>query len=93
MGAPATTYFCKNGHIVLDLAHHQIVLDEPKECPYCKSTEIKSVTEWYDWDEYHWREDGKPVPMDPPYEPLRQEAHTVFVPVYDVSRLFRKEKK
>ena len=91
MGAPSLTYFCKNGHIVLDLAHHEIVLDEPKECHYCKSTEIKSVTEWRDWDEYHWDPQTEiPLESVPPHSPIREEKHTISVPVYDVSKLFPK---
>lgn len=50
MGAPGMTYFCENGHIVLDLPHdsYWYVNEDEMLCPFCKSSNIKAIIEWRD---------------------------------------------
>ena len=83
MGAPAITYFCENGHIVLDVPHHYIA-GEPERCKYCHSEKIKIQLEWQDADY---------GPHRVPYGPITHEVHTVtlHIPVYDVSKLFEEQ--
>jgi hypothetical protein len=91
MGAPAVTYFCKNGHIVYDAEHHEVYYDEMIEkCPICGSTEIASECEWYD-DDYG--------PHIVPYEPIRYEdvqrvdhhgnKYFIQISIYDITGLFK----
>jgi len=36
MSAPAQTYFCGNGHIILELGHGEVVMFEDiPPCPHC----------------------------------------------------------
>lgn len=81
MGAPAITWFCRNGHIIDDVPHGYIV-DKPERCEECGSTELASVTEWQDSDYPGWDR--------VPHEPIRQEKkrRVVHILVYDVSKLF-----
>ena len=81
MGAPGITYFCENGHMVLDVPHHYIA-DAPTQCSICKSTHIGGVIEWGDLDY---------GPFIVPIEPIRVEKkrRTVHIPIYDVGKLFR----
>ena len=84
MSTPALTYFCENGHIVEDVPHGYMIFDEPEKCRYCKSTKIKSVMEWQDFD----YEDYNIVPV----EPVMHVKKVVSVPIYDVSKLFEEVK-
>lgn len=82
MGAPSMTFFCENGHMVLDVPHHSIA-EEPTQCPICKSKDIRVELEWGDPDY---------GPSKVPTEPVRVEKkrRVVRIPVYDVSKLFGK---
>ena len=80
MSAPACSYFCSNGHLVQDIPHGYVMLEEDEKklvCPYCNSKDIKTVLEWGDF--------SKIVPT----EPIDWEKHSVSVPVYDVTKLFK----
>ncbi len=81
MGSPAITWFCRNGHIAQDVPHHYISND-PTKCPFCDSTEFRSVAEWNNGDYCE--------PSLVPCEPLDYEEKqiTVRIPVYDVFELF-----
>jgi len=85
MGAPAVTWFCRNGHIVLDIPHGYIA-EFPTECPHCDSKEFRFETEWSD-PEY-----TKPIV---PVKPIRYEHKIieVDVPVYNVNKLFKRRSK
>jgi len=95
MSAPARTYFCKNGHVVIHFNHGDWFEENecPKSCPGCDSTEIKSVVEWGDLD----YSSSESVPITPiRYEPqylVNVERRTVKgqpLPVYDMFKLFGK---
>ena len=81
MGAPGLTYFCENGHIVLNVPHHYI-MDDPIRCPYCGSNNIRTVWEW---------EDPDYGPHCVSYNPMGTEPHMIQIPVYDVSELFKED--
>lgn len=93
MGAPGYTTFCSNGHIVLDIAHHEVCMDEPTECDWCGSKELRTEIEWGD-------DDYQQEPFLVPYDPVDGEWRDVHndrirgqvrVDIYDVSRLFGPE--
>jgi len=86
MGAPARTWFCRNGHVAEDYGHHEMGPENEGQnpCRFCGEIGLKVITEWQDED--YW-EDGKPVI---PLEEIRVETKTIEVkiPVFDVSKLF-----
>ncbi len=102
MGAPAVTYFCRNGHIVEDVPHHcfsQFYMEEEKRvCPTCGTKDIKGVIEWHDPD--YW-EDGD-INAKVPHKPIETDTDPTICPccgaetyhptVYDVSKLFNRSK-
>lgn len=75
MGCPATTWFCKNGHIVAEYPHHYIPQNHDKEpCPIC-GARVWFVCEWGNPD-YRQRVSVNPISSGD-------------VSTYDVSNLFR----
>lgn len=87
MGIPAHTFFCVNGHLVADVGSHEMLADENNlVCPQCKSTNIRSVLEWHEgWGDNDYEPE---VPFDP--VSFTKKRITVRIPVYDVSKLFKK---
>ena len=83
MGAPAITYFCENGHIVLDVPHGY-EKDEPINCAFCETRNIRQLVEWQDPDYV-----GRCSLVS--YTPLRTEEYLIHIPVYDVSKLFKED--
>lgn len=91
MGAPARTWFCKNGHVVEDYGHHEMGPENEgrNPCRFCDETEVRCVIEWEDED--YW-EDGKPI------VPIKEigvveKTITVKIPVFDVSKLFAQKRE
>jgi len=87
MGSPALSFFCKNGHLVLDLPPHVVCNSFPTRCQHCGSREIRSELDWYD-DTCN----SKKVPHTPINFDLI-ESKKESIPVFDVSILFGKVKK
>jgi hypothetical protein len=81
MGAPAVTWFCKNGHIVEDIPHHYISNSDPELCPYCSSRNLRYVTEWRDGEYGESLVDALPIRTESAWR-------LVSMHVYDVTRLF-----
>lgn len=81
MGAPAVTWFCRNGHIVLDVPYGYVE-EGPERCEFCGSRELRSVTEWQEF--------GYGPNPRVPLQPVRSEKRrkVVTMAVYDVSKLF-----
>ena len=100
MGAPGYAFFCHRGHLVAVCDHHEI-MEDPKKCGMCGSTNLRSVYEWQDLD--YEPEDGPIVP----YEPINtitkdiikeceQCGHKMIIghtceTIYDVSKLFKEK--
>lgn len=100
MGKPATTYFCGNGHLLEDNAHHvygprdmRCWSEEVDQvCPHCGSNREFTILEWRD-DDY---------PQSVPTTPIREDeieckdhrGNTYFkmIPVYDISTLKTRRK-
>lgn len=84
IGLKARTWFCENGHIVLDIPYgvrgaHSI--GDFKKCKYCESTKFACELEWRDKNHR-----PKYVPTAPIRTETPQKIVRVFV--YDVSQLF-----
>jgi len=81
MSAPAQTYFCGNGHKIVDISHGDIILDVPP-CNHCDNDKVYMVLEWYD-------PDYGDIDENMPHKPIRYESKTIEVdiPVYDISKL------
>jgi len=94
MSAPAITYFCQNGHLVMEIEHGSYLIDEARvnlQCEQCLSRNIRGVIEWHEPD--YWHDDKFRPPGDHPqvsHIPLRFEPprKPIEIPIYDVSRLF-----
>lgn len=98
MGAPATDYFCENGHHIGGAPHHcfceldEVGCDNFPPCPYCR---IKNFACQYEWGDDDYKQFV-------PTESLRYQDHkckdhydnTYYkkTPIYDVKRLFRVKK-
>lgn len=77
IGAPSTTWFCKNGHMVANYSHHNIPKEHDKEpCPIC-GERVWFVCEWGNPDYKDWQK----VPVMP--------IENSDIPIYNVSNLFR----
>lgn len=84
MGIPAITWFCENGHIVLDVPHHYMA-EDPERCHFCGSKKLAYEFEWHDSD------CGETIV---PHEPIgiERKRKTVKMAVYDVRKLFRRRR-
>ncbi len=106
MGKPATTYFCGNGHLLEDNAHHEFGPRDMRDwedgkgqellCPYCGSTEEFMTIEWTNED--YWQ-DGEPeVPLVPiryldfPQTDHKGNKYFAEIGVYDISALRARRK-
>lgn len=88
MGAPARTWFCANGHITEDYAHHELGDENEGQhpCSECGCAKILCVTEWQ--DEEYWDNHKPIVPLEP--VSYVEKIIKINVPVFDVSKLFEK---
>jgi len=50
MSALAQTYFCGNGHIVLQVPHGELPSSFPEKCPSCADPSLKVALEWKNSD-------------------------------------------
>lgn len=97
MGKLATTYFCENGHLLEDNAHHEFgprdmcENSETMKCHVCGSTKQHMTLEWH--DSGYWA-NGQP---DVPHQPIRKDyvektdamGHKYIqeVDIYDISKV------
>jgi len=94
MGAPATDYFCENGHHVDSAPHHcfceRDINDAIIPCPFCGSKNIKCIIEWGDPEyEQSCIVSNTPVKYDDVEQTdLCDNQYIAHIPVYDVSKLF-----
>jgi len=79
MSAPAQTYFCGNGHIILELGYGEVVMFEDIPlCPHCDNKNVYMTLEWHDYGD-------KDVPHTP--ISISRETKVIDIPVYDISNL------
>jgi hypothetical protein len=102
MGAPGGAYFCKNGHLLITLAHHEILDEDPKKCFICGCEDIRFDFEWGD-TEYDFRVPIIPIKKVPEYvlanniyiksrkkyvKAKGEFYHLIYHDIFDVSKLF-----
>ena len=85
MGAPAQTYFCGNGHIIVDVPHHGFIYEIPY-CPQCDNDKVYMTLEWQD-------PDYGDIDADVPHIPISYEHKVIEVdiPTYDISNLVKRQ--
>lgn len=86
MGIPAQTYFCENGHIVVNVQHNYMLTEYPAKCHHCDSHNIRMELNFAD-PEY-------PVGKVP-IKPIRFEHKIIDanIPIYNVTKLFERKKQ
>ena len=83
MSVLAQTYFCGNGHIVMQIEHGWLPDRLPDNCQFCSNPDLYMCLEWGN-KEYL-------CGSDVPEKPIRRDEKGILI--YDISKLHKLDKK